>query len=232
MNNRDGMPKKRNPNPIPDRQELLQGIFEGLDDALFVVDSKTRTILDCNPAVEKIFGYLPEEIIGHTTVLLHLNRRMFLQFDKMSLPALEEKGVFRTEYRMRRRDGSVFISEHAIIRVTQPGRPLVVTSLVRDVTEGWRVKNLLQVQMALALALAETSSLTEALHLSLEAAMKVAGLECGGIISVMIKTIPCGWRATGDCPPPLCGRRPGMRRIREMPCWSCKAGPYTAATPI
>ena len=159
----------------------MQGIFEGLDVALFVVDPKTRTILDCNPAVEKIFGYRPEEIIGRTTVLLHLNRRMFLQFAKMSLPVLEEKGVFRTEYRVRRKDGSVFFSEHAIIRVTQPGRPLVVVSLVRDVTESWRVKNLLQVQMDLALALAQTNNLTEALHLSLEAALKVSGLECGGI---------------------------------------------------
>lgn len=159
----------------------MQCVFEGLDDALFVVDPKTRTILDCNPAVEKIFGYRPEEIIGCTTAPLHLNRRMFLQFARISLPALEEKGVFRGEYLMRRRDGSVFISEHAITRVTKPGRPLVVVSLVRDVTESRRAKDLLQVQRDLALSLTETNNLTEALHLSLEAALKVSGLECGGI---------------------------------------------------
>ncbi|MBI5585153.1 MAG: PAS domain S-box protein [Deltaproteobacteria bacterium] len=173
------MVKKRILHSIPDSRELLQDVFECLDDALLLVEPETWTILGCNPAVEKIFGYRPEEIIGRSPELLHLNLR---KYSEMVFPVLDEGRAFRMEVHLQRKDGRFLVSDLAVTEVLdQAGHRLVLVSLVRDITERKQAENLLQIQRDLALALTETNNLQRALQLSLEAALQVSGLECGGI---------------------------------------------------
>lgn len=117
-------------------EELLRATFESLDAAVFVVEAATRTVVDCNPAVGRLFGYRREEVIGRNTAFLHLDQAAYEQFGRDLFPALDAHGVYRTEYRVRRKNGEVFPSEHCVTQVLDArGRRTHLVSVVRDVTE-------------------------------------------------------------------------------------------------
>jgi PAS domain S-box-containing protein len=116
-------------------RQLLDRTLAALDQALLVVDPETRTIRSANPAVEQVFGYGPDEVIGRTTEFLHVDHERFETFGRMAAAALDAHGVFRTEYQMRRRDGRVIVTEHVVTDITDAAgvRSGHVTA-VRDVT--------------------------------------------------------------------------------------------------
>lgn len=115
---------------------LLEKTFEALDQAVFVIDPATRTVMSSNRAVEQIFGYTQEELEGQNTELLHASKEMYLQFGKELFEALDREGVYRGEFQMKRKDGSVFSSEHSVGEIRDDaGHRSAVVSVVRDISE-------------------------------------------------------------------------------------------------
>lgn len=121
---------------LAETKVLLEKTFEALDQAVFVVDPATRRILSCNRAVEHIFGYSQEELIGQNTALLHAGKEGYVQFGKKLFAALDRGGVYRGEFRMRRKDGSLFTSEHSVSEIRdETGKRHAVVSVLRDISE-------------------------------------------------------------------------------------------------
>jgi PAS domain S-box-containing protein len=117
-------------------QTLLDKTFASLEEVVFVVDIPSRRIVACNSAVENVFGYRLHEVIGQNTEFLHVNREMYEQFGRELFPALEREGVFRCEFRVRRKDGTIFLTEHTVTQISDSaGQPSHVVSVVRDITE-------------------------------------------------------------------------------------------------
>lgn len=115
---------------------LLEKTLAGLADAVFVVNPNDRSIIACNPAAERIFGYSEKEIIGRNTEFLHVNREMYEKFGANQFSALEANGLYQTEYQMRRRDGSVFFTDHTVtVIVDDSGQRTRLVNLMRDITE-------------------------------------------------------------------------------------------------
>ncbi len=118
-------------------REMLEGVFSSLEEAVFIIGPPNRFVTRaCNAAVERIFGYRPEELEGKTTEVLHVDRESFERFGRVSEKVLEAGTAYRSEYRMRRRDGEVFPTEH-VITPLRPGhgwREQGVVSVVRDIT--------------------------------------------------------------------------------------------------
>lgn len=112
---------------------LLEATFASLDDAILTVDAQTRHILSCNAAAERLFGYPREELLGRDTEFLHVNRGAYEQFGRETSRELAAGGMCRTEFRMRRSDATVFVSEHTVTLAGANGG--MVVSVVRDVTE-------------------------------------------------------------------------------------------------
>jgi len=124
---------------------LLEKTFASLEEVVFVVDVTTRTIINCNAAIEKVFGYTTDEVIGRNTELLHVDREMYKQFGRGLYPALDAEGVFRCEFQMRRKDGSVFLTEHTVTQIIdEKGRRIHVVSVLRDITERKRTEDALR----------------------------------------------------------------------------------------
>ncbi|MFW6115377.1 MAG: PAS domain S-box protein [Thermodesulfobacteriota bacterium] len=120
---------------LRETKTFLERTLFSLADAVFVVDPDTRTITTCNPAVENIFGYSPKEVVGKNTEFLHANRELYEEFGRRLFPELDEKGVFRTEYRMRRRDGSIFYTENTVTEMLDDsGKRTGFVSVVSDIT--------------------------------------------------------------------------------------------------
>ncbi len=117
-------------------QQQLEQTFASLNDVVFVIDPSTRTITTCNQAVEDVFGYSLDEVIGCNTEFLHVDQAMYKRFGKELFQALEAAGIFHTEFKMRRKDGTIFSSEQTVTEFRDvTGERLGVVSVIRDITE-------------------------------------------------------------------------------------------------
>ncbi len=130
--------RKRQEEQLLATQKLLEKTFASLSDALFVLSpsGSDRVIVTCNPAVQTVFGYRPEELIGRTTEVLHVDRESYRQFGRMLDAGSAKADVLYTEYQMRRRDGTIIYTEDTVTKILDDqGRMTRAVSVVRDITQ-------------------------------------------------------------------------------------------------
>jgi PAS domain S-box-containing protein len=114
---------------------FLENVYASLEEAVFVVDPETSKIISCNTAAENVFGYRKEEMIGRNTQFLHLSKKHNQEFGKGLLEALDKEGIFRTEFKLRRKDGTVFSSDHTVKEIRdENGLRIMFVSVVRDIS--------------------------------------------------------------------------------------------------
>lgn len=132
--------EKRRARRLSDRLESTRDLLEEagriLSDAVIVVDAERRAIVACNPAAEEMFGYDREELIGSSTRLLHVDEEHHREFARRGDPELAAEGSWRGEFRMRRADGRVIHTQHAVSLLEgRDGEPARAVSVIRDVTD-------------------------------------------------------------------------------------------------
>lgn len=124
---------------------LLEKTFSSLKEVVFLVDPVTRTIMKCNPAIRSVFGYEVEEVVGRNAKFLHVNQEMYEEFGKKLFTDLDRKGVFRTEYQVRRRDGSTFFTDHTVTEILDDsGRRMGLVSVIDDIDKRKRAERALR----------------------------------------------------------------------------------------
>ena len=133
--------RKRAEESAREAQRLLERTFASLNDAVLIVDADTRIITACNAAVRTVLGYTEREMIGRNTELLHPTRERYLRFGELFRSQLDAKGIFKTEYQLRHKDGRIFDSEHVVTEIRDDsGRRVSLVSVVRDITERKRAE--------------------------------------------------------------------------------------------
>ena len=121
---------------LRESQERLRAIVETAVDGIITID-ESGTIQSINPAVERIFQYPKEELIGQNIKILmpapdhHRHDDYLQQYRETG----ERKiiGIGR-EVRGRRKDGSTFPIELSISESTLPGNRFF-TGILRDITQ-------------------------------------------------------------------------------------------------
>ncbi len=139
---------------------LLEITLSSLNEAIFVVESGTRKIMECNITCETMFGYSREELIGTSTAILHISEEMSERFGREMLLAYAEKGFYETTFVMKRKDGTVFDSEHSVTPtpiLDDLGKIARHVCVVRDISERKRAEESLRKSKALYRSLVETS---------------------------------------------------------------------------
>jgi len=128
--------RKRAEETLRESRQLLERTFASLHDAVFILTASAE-IVDCNPAAVKMFGYSCQEMVGRTTDFLHVSPATLEEFRGYLYPAVKEKGfLYLPEFRMRRKDGTIFPTEHRVQPLEdERGRCIGWVSLVRDITE-------------------------------------------------------------------------------------------------
>jgi PAS domain S-box-containing protein len=130
---------------LQDFKTLWEKTLASLTDAVFIVDSMTRTIVACNPAVKNILGYTEEEVIGRNTEFLHPNRELYEEFGRNLFPGLDANGVFHTEHQLRGKGGNLLMTDHTVTEIVDDsGNRIGLVSVVRDITERKRFEKLLK----------------------------------------------------------------------------------------
>ena len=117
-------------------KSLLENIFSSLNEAIFILDEKTKIILELNPMAEKIFGYSREELLGKSIEILYINKDIFEDFQLKEAEKCKTQGYFETEYMMKRKNGENFPTEHFIRSLFNDKYQIKKQiSVVRDITE-------------------------------------------------------------------------------------------------
>lgn len=117
-------------------KQLLESTLNSLFNAVFILDDEAK-IVDCNTAASEIFGYSREEMLGKATVFLHISEAALSEFRKHLYVAIEDKGFLKGfDFRMKRKDGSVFPTEHSVMPLLdESGNRAGWVSVVHDITE-------------------------------------------------------------------------------------------------
>jgi PAS domain S-box-containing protein len=118
-------------------KQLLERTLNSLCDAVFILSANSVEILECNPAATEMFGYSRQEMLGRTTTFLHIDEVTLQEFRKHLYSAIQEKGfLHQLEFRMKRRDGTVFPTEHSVLPLEdETANRTGWVSVVRDITE-------------------------------------------------------------------------------------------------
>ena len=127
----------------PERQtDLLQKTFNSTKAAIFVLDAKVPPIIvECNRAASKIFGYKRCEMVGRTTALLHASDESLRKFQAQLYPAIEKQEYFNLENQMKRKDGSLFPSDHTVTQLFDDhGKRIGWVTVITDITERKRME--------------------------------------------------------------------------------------------
>ena len=116
-------------------QGLLRAIFNHLPDAVLVVDPQGRITL-CNPAVARVFGYAPEELIGKSVATLHEAPAEFEGTQEFNERLKGRDPLRLRAARFRRKSGEAFPAETVATPLhDQDGHFIGVLSLNRDISQ-------------------------------------------------------------------------------------------------
>ncbi|MEW6594528.1 MAG: PhnD/SsuA/transferrin family substrate-binding protein [Thermodesulfobacteriota bacterium] len=111
-----------------------QTLFEHSGTGNFVV-SADRRILAANHLFCSLFGYSPEEVIGQSTRILHLDQRHYDKWTPRHQEALEGASLLTpVEYPWRRKDGAIIWCSFFGARIDLPGGEKGLLWSVIDIT--------------------------------------------------------------------------------------------------
>lgn len=143
----DNTERMRDEKLIWDSNQRFQKIFHSHLDSIFLLNAEIPPrILETNEATKKLFGYNADDLIGETAEKLHIDLYHFNTFKNKVNSATEMYGYLNDfEFSMKRKDGTVFLSEHRVVELTDDeGRRTGWVSIVRDLTERKQIEEHLQ----------------------------------------------------------------------------------------
>lgn len=101
-----------------------------------------RRIAKVNTRFAEMFGYLPEDLVGRSTRLLHASEQDFAEFESKYTSKLGSQEIIKVEYPFRRADGSTIWCELSG-KALDPARPKSGTLwIVDDITDRMKLEEL------------------------------------------------------------------------------------------
>jgi PAS domain S-box-containing protein len=163
-------------------EEKFRGLLESAPDAQVIVDSQGKIVL-VNAETEKLFGYRREELVGQPVEILvpeALRARHAGHCSRYFANPVPRPMSGRQELMAVRRDGSQFPVEIGLSPL-ETDEGLLVSSVVRDISERRQAERRLAAEHAVTRVLAESADLEEAAPKILQAVCQNLGWDVGAL---------------------------------------------------
>jgi PAS domain S-box-containing protein len=137
------------------RLREFQALQNALLDALpiAVMGMQARRIVLANHAVEDVFGWKPEELIGRSTRVLYRSDEDSEHIGKSVYRALKKQRTFKTEFPCRRKGGKNIICLVSVARIGESLQDNRIIAAYEDITERKRAEKALEESERTLLAL-------------------------------------------------------------------------------
>ncbi len=128
------------------RLEELEALESSILDAIphAVIGLHNRLFIFANNAVERVFGWRPEELIGKNVRLLYRNEADYDEIARLFYTALETQRTFSTEFPARRKDGREILCTMKASRIGETLRERRIVVTYEDITEQKRAQQELE----------------------------------------------------------------------------------------
>jgi PAS domain S-box-containing protein len=129
-----------------EKLQEFQAMQNALLDALpiAVTGMQARHIVLANHAVEDVFGWKPEELIGRSTRVLYRSAEDYEQIGKSVYRALKKQRTFKTEFPCRRKGGKNIICMVSVARIGESLQDERIIAAYEDITERKRAEKALE----------------------------------------------------------------------------------------
>jgi PAS domain S-box-containing protein len=129
-----------------EKLQEFQAMQNALLDALpiAVTGMQARRIVLANHAVEDVFGWKPEELIGRSTRVLYRSAEDYEQIGKSVYRALKKQRTFKTEFPCRRKGGKNIICMVSVARIGESLQDERIIAAYEDITERKRAEKALE----------------------------------------------------------------------------------------
>jgi PAS domain S-box-containing protein len=175
--------RTRTEKALRESEVLYRNLIETSPDPIVVYDLEGR-IVTANKQAAEIYGVAGvEEFLACVKTVFDLLTEEGQRMAAASFQqTLSEGASQKNEYLIRIGDGNMIPMEiNSSIIQNSGGEPQAFISVMRDISERKRSEHIMAIQRDLGVALTEAISLQEALHLCLEAALKLTGFDAGAI---------------------------------------------------
>jgi PAS domain S-box-containing protein len=124
------------------RLEELEALESSILDAIphAVIGLHNRVFIFANNAVEQVFGWRPEELIGKNVRLLYRNEEDYHEIAHRFYTALETRRTYSTEFPARRKDGGEILCMMKASRIGEVLRERRIVVTYEDITERKRAQ--------------------------------------------------------------------------------------------
>jgi PAS domain S-box-containing protein len=166
--------RKRAEQALRDSEAQYRVLFEKVPDPVVIVDSLNGTILDCNSAMVRAFGYTAAELCGMSILKLHLSEDAETVQNKLN----SKHPPHDWQITLIAKDGRCIDSEIASGEIQYRGKPAHI-GIVRNISQRVREARQQAMQYQVTRVLAESSGLDEAAPELLKTICKTMGWEIG-----------------------------------------------------
>jgi PAS domain S-box-containing protein len=141
-NSMDLTAQKEAAEKLKDLQALQSAILDALPIA--VIGMHDRRIVLANHAVEDVFGWSPEELVGQNSRVLYRNDGDYADIGKSVYRALQKQRTYKLEFPCRRKDGENIICLLSVARIGEILKDRRIIATYEDITERKRAEKALE----------------------------------------------------------------------------------------
>ena len=127
---------------LDEMKTLEASILDALPVA--VIGLRERQIISANHAVEAIFGWKPDELVGRGTRILYRSDEEFEEIGRHFYPVLEKQRIFSEEFPCRHRDGHDILCFVSTSRIGANLEEKRIVATYEDITERKRAEEALK----------------------------------------------------------------------------------------
>jgi len=122
-------------NTVKEQKNRLDNILSSVNDVIWSSNAEAYTMIYINEASQKVFGYLPSEIIENNELFFSIIHPEDMQSVRDAWMLLLNDGSANFEYRIYHKDGSIrYIDNRAVLIAANGNDPAIINGIAADVT--------------------------------------------------------------------------------------------------